>query len=282
MMEVHSPLTGSRWVSLPFSDYSTPLYRDERSLSYLIDALVDLVQRSQAPRIEVRSSFPPHPVIASCSGYVKHTLQLYPDPKTIMGQFHRNHRQNIQTAEKRGICIERGEHIEHMRAFYQLQLETRHRHGVPAQPWRYFELLTHRIIEHGLGFILLARSEGQYVAGAVFLHWGETLTAKYAASRTDCLSLRPNELIFWTAMTWGGQNGFSIFDMGRTDCPNEGLREYKRRWGAQELALPYSVFGGKPYQLATGKSMELMQKVISRSPRWVCRFTGELLYRHFG
>ncbi|HVU11466.1 MAG TPA: GNAT family N-acetyltransferase [Phototrophicaceae bacterium] len=281
LVDVRSLLTGARWVSLPVSDYSLPLYDDENVLEYLVDALVDLTQTMKAPKIEIRAPLPEHRAICTYTNFVMHSLKLFPDAKATMAQFHRNHRQNIQTAEKRGVQIERGVSLEQMRAFYRLQVETRHRHGLPVQPWRYFRLLTSLILQHDLGFILLASKDAEYLAGAVFLHWGQTLTAKYAASQQDALQFRPNELIFWTAMQWGSANGFTVFDMGRTECVNEGLREYKRRWGAQEIPLPYSVVAGKNLPSTTGKSMEIMQKVIARAPTWVCRAAGELLYPHF-
>ena len=48
------------------------------------------------------------------------------------------------------------------------------------------------------------------------------------------------------------------------------------------MPLAYSTLSSEPSQSVTGKLMPVMQTVIQYSPEWVCRVTGELLYKHFG
>jgi CelD/BcsL family acetyltransferase involved in cellulose biosynthesis len=282
IMDVNSPLTGRRKVSLPFSDYCKPLYRDELSHQALTEQLICAFEQEPHKRIEVRWCLPEQATIQRETKFVLHTIRLQSDPYLLAKQFKRTHLQNIHTAEERGVKVEFGDKVEHVRAFYDLQLETRKRHGVPAQPWKYFELLSHHIIENGMGFVLLATHENEIIAGMVFLGWGSTLIAKYAASREDHFNLRPNNLLFWEGMRWGCGHGFTVFDMGRTEIENTGLRTFKSRWGAVEEPLHYSVLSRKPLQPSSGRIESIMHSVIHRSPLWVCRLSGELLYRHFG
>jgi hypothetical protein len=282
IMEVRSPLTGRRWVSLPFTDYCAPLYRDVESLSQLTDDLVRLSHEAGTPRIELRWEYPTRPAVHSYSPYVLHTLELDPNPALVSKRFTSVHRQNIRTAEKRGVRIERGDQQVRLGEFYQLQLHTRQRQGIPVQPRRFFDLLAANIIQQGLGFVLSAYKDDECVAAAVFLHWQQTLMCKYAASRADSLGLRPNNLLFWTGIQWGCENGCTSFDMGRTDLDNTGLRRFKRDWGAEERPLAYSMLSATPPRSESGKLRSIMQTVISKSPVWVCRAAGELLYSHFG
>jgi lipid II:glycine glycyltransferase (peptidoglycan interpeptide bridge formation enzyme) len=192
------------------------------------------------------------------------------------------HRRNIRVAERRGVRIESGNQRNHVEVFYRLHLETRQRKGMPIQPWRFFHILGRSLLEKGLGFVLLAYKDDACLAGAVFLHWHGTLTYKFGASHFDGLSLRPNNLVMWAAIRWGCENGYSLFDMGRTDIDDAGLRAFKSGWGAEETPLAYSTLSAEPSQPVTGKLMPIMQTVIRNSPPWVCRATGELLYKHFG
>jgi CelD/BcsL family acetyltransferase involved in cellulose biosynthesis len=282
LMNVNSLLTGRRWVSLPFSDYCTPLYRGDAARDDLSCQLIRVFQESALKKMEVRWSLPEQTGIQQTSRFVLHTIQLNPDPMQVSKRFKRTHLQNIHTAEERGVKVEFGDQLEHLKAFYDLQLETRKRHGVPAQPWKYFELLWQYIVKEGMGFVLLATKDNEYIAGMVYLGWGRTLIAKYAASREDRFNLRPNNLLFWEGIRWGCENGFTIFDMGRTEVENTGLRNFKSRWGAQEEPLYYSVISSSPPPLVNGRLDRIMHSVIQHSPLWVCRFSGELLYRHFG
>jgi hypothetical protein len=68
----------------------------------------------------------------------------------------------------------------------------------------------------------------------------------------------------------------SIFDFGRTDESNGGLRRHKRGWGAVEQPINYPVFSHKPVQPYESKILDLVQPVIYKAPLWMSRITGEL------
>ncbi|MBN1304194.1 MAG: GNAT family N-acetyltransferase [Anaerolineales bacterium] len=281
-LKVQSPFTGRRWVSIPFSDYCKPLYRDDSALDALTRQLVHLYQENKIDKLEVRWALPDNTNIHTTADFVLHTLRLNPDPDQVSRKFKRTHLQNIHQAEERGVEVELGDQLEHMKVFFKLQLETRKRHCVPCQPWRYFELLWRRVVKSGMGFVLLAKKDGEYIAGMVYLGWNKTLIAKYAASSQDSFNLRPNNLLFWEGIRFGCLNGYEVFDMGRSEIENAGLRKFKSRWGAVEEPLNYSIIADKPDKTANSRLESMLHSVIERSPLWVCRLSGELLYRHFG
>jgi len=280
MMEIRTPVRGRRWVSLPFTDYCPPLSNDPESLERLTEGLVALARSNHVLRVEVRWELPPHPAVHSQVVYYLHRLALGSDPQPVLKGFKRTHRQNISTAEERGVRIEWGTEPEHLRRFYGLQLETRRRKGVPVQPWKFFELIGKRILAKGLGFVLLAHKDDACLAGGLFLHWQRTLTYKYAASSGEEQQCRPNNLLSWTAMRWGCEHGYRVFDLGRTEMENDGLRRFKAGWGAEETPLTYTALPG--FSAGSSKLESLVGAVIRKSPPWVCKATGELLYRHFG
>ena len=253
-----------------------------KSLSYLIDHLVQKSQDHGTPKIELRCELPPQLGILSYSRQVLHSLPLCPDSHLVSARFHSTHRRNIGVAQKRGVRIEWGAKREHLEAFYQLHLRTRRRQGIPVQPWRFFDLLADGLIEKGLGFVLLAFKDDKCLAAGVFLHWQRTLTYKYGASDLEGLNFRPNNLLFWAAIRWGCENGYAVFDMGKTDLDNTGLRAFKSGWGAVEIPLYYSTLSTEPVQSKMTKLMPVMQMIIRNSPLFVGRALGELLYRHFG
>jgi len=281
-MKVNSPITGRRWVSLPFSDYCNPLYRDEVALEELTCQLIPIFRSSSLKKMEIRWCLPQQLGIEQLSEFVLHTIKLDPDPMQVSKHFKRTHLQNIHTAEERGVTVKFGDQLDHLKIFYNLQLETRKRHGVPAQPWKYFELLWQHIIKAGMGFVLLATKDNEFIAGMIYLAWGRTLIAKYAASREDRFNLRPNNLLFWEGIRWGCKNGYDVFDMGRTEVENAGLRNFKSRWGAVEKPLYYSTISSKQHKHSNGRLEHILHSVIQHSPLWVCRILGELLYKHAG
>jgi hypothetical protein len=282
IMEVDSPINGRRWVSLPFSDFCHPLSKNESTLKLFTEQILSSAESLGVPVLELRGAYPLHKSLDMQSNYVIHKLDLMPGTKRVWDAVHSMHRRNVRIATENRVEIVQGGTKQHMAEFYHLHLLTRRRQGIPVQPWKFFMEIKRLLLDTGNGFLLLAYRDQQCIAGAVFLHWKDTCTYKYGASRDDSLNYRPNNLIMWTAIQRACEQGFRYFDMGRTDLDNTGLRQFKSRWGAKEIPLVYSSLRKNPSRGAEGGFARYMHFVIQNSPIWVCRVTGELLYRHFG
>src|ERR1051326_2557199 len=195
------PVLGQTWVCLPFTDYCPPLAVDDTALEDLSVALADWQARYRR-KLRVRAPLPPSAgLVPDEAAAVRHTLQLAAPPETLFRGFKKTQvQQCIVKAERAGVVVRRAESLADMRQYYQLHLATRHRLGAPAQPRRFFDLLWERLLDRGLGFVLLAEHAGACIAGAVFLGWNGTLLYKYSASDSRHWQLRPNNLVLWTAI----------------------------------------------------------------------------------
>jgi hypothetical protein len=78
---------------------------------------------------------------------------------------------------------------------------------------------------------------------------------------------------------WACEAGCRELDFGRTDLDQEGLKQFKRGWGADEVPLHHTYAGMEPP--GDGGALRLLAPVIRRSPPSVGRLFGAL-YRHFG
>ena len=282
LMEVKVPLSDKRWVSLPFTDHCTPLYNSEEALKFLAASLFELSHNGRIRNVELRWIYPSFPEIQTYSDFVLTRLNLTYGEHQIASQIKPKHFRQIKVAYQRGVRIESGNDVEHLRKFYSLHLQTRRRLGIPIQPWSFFKRMAESILESGYGFVLLAYKEKVCVAAAVFLHWNRTLIYKYSASTKESRHLLAMDPILWTAICWGCERDFHWMDMGRTNQDEKGLRNFKLRWGAEELPLLYSASPVRSESILQSKLMPLMQTIIKKSPLWVCRLAGELFYRYFG
>ena len=115
---------------------------------------------------------------------VLHELALGPDSDEVYRRFDKSRVQgSIRRAQRDGVTVRAADCEDDVSGtYYDLHVRTRRRLGVPAQPRRFFRLLWERVIETGLGFVLLAHVGTSAVAGAVFLHWNGHLIYKFAAS----------------------------------------------------------------------------------------------------
>jgi CelD/BcsL family acetyltransferase involved in cellulose biosynthesis len=284
VVEVGGPLRRRRWVSLPFTDECPPLSDGGPAEARLLDELDRTRRDAGVAGVEVRAAVAgPHARAGAVA--VTHQLALDPDPDVVARGFRRSSvRRAIRRAAREGVVVRRAEEpAELTGTYYDLHVQTRRRQGVPAQPRRYFELLWERMIEPGLGFVLLAWAGPTPVAGAVYLAWKDTVTYKYGASDAEHWQLRPNHLVMWEAIRWACEHGYRTLDLGRSDLGNHGLREYKDLWGARETELVYSTVGGgaaAAQPAGQGRLHDALGAMLRRSPPLACRLVGELLYRY--
>jgi CelD/BcsL family acetyltransferase involved in cellulose biosynthesis len=272
-----------RWISLPFTDHCPPLALSDSASRELGAGLDRFRRQARVDRLDVHTDIIGPATFTRAIGFV-HTVDLTAGISSLFAAFDRSQVQrSIKRSARDGVTIRLGEHESDLTTvFYDLHLRTRRRQGIPVQPKRFFELLWRRILEPGHGFVLLAYSGHVPVAGAVFLIGPETLTYKYSASLPEFWRTRPNHAVIWRAMEWASSKGLHTFDFGLTHFPNEGLRDFKRRWAAEEAILYRSVVAdtdhpGRSTEGVPGRALGL---VVRHGPLWLCRGMGELLYKH--
>ncbi len=282
--DVRSFITGRRWVSLPFSDYCEPLLPADDP--QCIDVLIRFLKAQQgayANKIEIRWSIYPNESIYTTHNFVLHTLALEKNSEAVFSRMDRQAvRNRVAKAPKAGIVVRECSCIEEFHHFFTLQLSTRRRLGVPAQPETFFNALWKYILKPGLGFALLSYKDGVPIGGGVFLTFGSTVWFKYSASDFKYKSMYPTHAYVWEAIRRSCVNGYRLFDFGRSDVNNTGLRLFKSGWGTVEHSLGYSIIANEEPQLhASSRFDALTGFVIRHSPSLVCKVTGAMLYKHF-
>jgi CelD/BcsL family acetyltransferase involved in cellulose biosynthesis len=271
------PFSPTRWVSLPFTDALPPLVdgADAATFTLALEA-----QRGELgiERIELRGPLPgtrPYPAT-----FVSHELTLDSDPDVNARAFHSSVKRNIKTATRHGIVVRRMEsEAELLDTYFRLHVATRRRLGVPSQPRRFFELLWRRGFEQGHGFGLLAWHGTSAIAGAVFLEGNRSVIYKFGASDSASWRLRPNNVLLAEALRIAATGGYTRFDFGRSELSAEGLRSFKRGWGAAEGPLEYCSLGSVP-TTSVGGGGRIAGAVLRASPTWVTRAVGAVLYRY--
>jgi lipid II:glycine glycyltransferase (peptidoglycan interpeptide bridge formation enzyme) len=283
---VRSFLTGSRFVSMPFSDYGGPLFRDE---SDGMECLKEIVERNgkKVKYMEIRGQIPEGSGFVCHNYYKRHLLALSSDLGAVRKNIDKRTIQySIRKAEKVGIRIEEVNSESGMSEFYRLNSLTRKKHGVPGQPKRYFEILYREMIAKGLGFVLLAVHESKVVAGSLFLNLGKGIHYKYNASDPDILGkITPNHSLTWQAIVKGCKEGYEFIDFGRTSPDNEGLMRYKEMWGVRCLDLPYYYYPAIHGAVATkesGLAYRIETGIWRKLPDFIVEKLGPRLYRHMG
>jgi len=281
---VESRLTGRRLVSIPFSDVCAPVTAHDADPTALEDLGLALVEQAGRSGLEltVHAPLPSAPGAFVQPSFYRHLLPLADDPAEVERRFSKSQiKRGIKKARREGLEVERRTDRAALDAFYALHLQTRRRLGVPTQPKRFIRRFE-RLFEQGLGFVMLTLDDGDPIAAAVFLTFNGTVTYKYGASDARKLAKRPNNLLFAETIRWACEAGYETLDFGRTDIGNDGLRAFKRAWGAEESELAYTYLTERPPEAGAGLRDRVLGTTISHSPAFVGRLIGAALYRHAG
>ena len=186
---------------------------------------------------------------------------------------------------RKGLTLTMSQSAAALAEFYRLHCMTRQGHGVPPQPYRFFEKIHEHVISQGLGHVVSAEYEGRIVAASVYFHFGQNALYKYGASDKAYQWLRPNNLVMWEAIKWYSQNGYRSLCLGRTELSHTGLRQFKTGWGADERLiryLKYDVGADRYVEDTPQQGTPAYHRVMSRMPVPLLRLAGSILYRHVG
>lgn len=283
--EVDSWITGNRLVSLPFSDHAEPLLNETTGVIEIAEWMRSARGQNRWRYIELRPvlwdaprDFPARP----SRSFWLHDLSLEPPLGKIFDKLHRNCLQRrIRRAEHAQLCYENGRSESILNDFYQLLLMTRKRHCLLPQPRAWFRNLAD-CMGSGLN-IRLVRKDGVPIAAILtMLHRG-TAVYKYGCSDAKFHHLAGMPLLLWKLIEESKAAGAEQVDFGRTDLNNEGLIEFKDRFGTIRRKITYLRFpehsAGK---CLSGSNLPVVRRIFSVMPGAISSLAGKLAYRHAG
>lgn len=281
-MEVRSAVTGPRGVCLPFTDSCAPLISDLRFEGAIAAKLAEIAADRHWKYAELRGSASDRfPHATAAASYYVHKLPLTTTTSALWDGLASSVRRAIRKAGQSKISAEVARSPEAVADFYRLHVRTRRRHGVPPQPFRFFENIYDEMIRPGLGFIVLVKTDVRSIAAAVFFEFGGTAIYKFGASDVAFQELRPSNLMVWEAIRTLAERGCALLHFGRTDLADEGLRRFKLGWGAAEQRLDYLRLGrglGNPN--FRNQNHSIANAFFRRMPLSVNKLAGAIIYPH--
>lgn len=285
VMEVRSWITGTRGVSLPFTDYCDPLTESNESWKTIFEAARRYGQSRGWKYLEYRCG---PECSAALNGplpsitFLNYRLTLDSCPEQLLSRFHSSVRRAIRKAEKFGITIEISRTLSAVREFFSLHCKTRKRHGLPPQPFRFFLNMHDLVLSHDLGMVISAKYNDRTVASAIFFESETEAIYKFGASDFAFQHLRPGNLLMWEAIKHFVNRGKDVLDFGRTSSSNSGLRRYKLNWGTEERPIRYFRYDLQKGTYVTGRddAHGWHNALWSKMPATLARCFGALLYKH--
>jgi lipid II:glycine glycyltransferase (peptidoglycan interpeptide bridge formation enzyme) len=281
-MEISSPWTGCRGVSLPFTDICLPLRTTKQDRRALYELAMEHGRRQNWRSLECRSNSPEWQGASPSLAFYGHMIDLKPGQEGLLKSFSGAVRRGIRKAVRTGLRVEFSNSFDSIRTFYALNCMTRRRHGLPPQPLRFFENIARYVLAQGHGFVVTVRWEDKPVAAGVFFHHGREAFYKFGASDYAFQQLRPNNTLLWEAIKRCVDHGFDTLHLGRTSLANEGLRQFKLGFATREERIAYYKydFVKQTFVRQIDHTATYLRPLFRCLPLPALRLAGEMLYPH--
>lgn len=278
-------LLGTRLVSFPFSDYCDPLVGSFHQWQLLTGGLGD--DRIPVVARCLHSPIPLEDDRFAVTGRAHwHGIDLDPGADDIWDRLAPSARRAVRKSRDAGIEVRPAESAEELRAFYELHLKTRKfKYRMLAQPFAFLESMWREFVEPRQGSLLLARQEGQIVAGVFFLEWKDRLYYKLNASNPRFAETRPNDALMWAGIEHGCRRGYQLMDLGLSDWGQDGLVRYKEKYSSVEGTI-WFLRSETLIPVQEGRLSEVLPRLTElltdeRVPDRITEEAGRVLYRHF-
>jgi CelD/BcsL family acetyltransferase involved in cellulose biosynthesis len=284
LCRVSSWITGTRCVSLPFSDHCDPLLNGSDELAEFTKWLRAECDRRAWKYVELRpkSCGEESGLFTKDQTYCLHTLDLSPSLEQIFESLHKDSVQRrIRRAEKEGLSYETGRSEPLVEEFYRILVMTRKRHQLPPQPRVWFRNLVECMGDKAQ--IRVASKNGTPIAAILTLRHRSSVVYKYGCSDEKSHHLAGMPLLFWRLIEESKASGAEEIDFGRSDLDQEGLITFKDRFGTTRRVLIYYRYPQtEKTETAANRAPRAMRRVLSVLPDSVLPTVGRVLYRHIG
>jgi serine/alanine adding enzyme len=151
--------------------------------------------------------------------------------------FDKKRKTAIRKAEKEGVTVKIASTESQIKEIYGIYRDT-YKHA--KIPLAHESLMTsaHTILTKKENLLnLLAYVDDRPIGAISLLLYKDTMYDWYAGGLHEYRNRHPNDILPWTAMKWGIEHGYNIFDFGGAGKPGEnyGVRDFKKQYGGIEV-----------------------------------------------
>jgi serine/alanine adding enzyme len=287
LVHLKSILFGNTLISIPFFDTGGILADDDTAEEALLSQAVNLGQRLDADRIELRHIEPP---ISAVPNTVTHShkvlmhLELPGNADLLMKTFKAKLRSQIKKPLKEGLYSKIGG-SELSEDFYKVFLINMRDLGSPVHSKRLITSVLEEFPDHAR--IIMIYKEKQPLACGLLIGFRDRdiLENPWASSLREYSRFSPNMLLYWAMLEYACNKGYARFDFGRSS-PGQGTYKFKEQWGANPISLNWHTIylKGKPEQTETTRASKLDTAVRywKKLPVSVTKIIGPAIRKHIG
>lgn len=240
-----SRVFGRFLVSLPFVNYGGLVATSPSAYRALEEGAIEKARVLDAAHIELRHDQPIETAWVSTERKVSMRLSLPGSYEVLLKGFPSKLRSQVRRAQKEGMtaCIGGSECLDE---FYAVFSRCMRDLGTPVYAKEFFAKVLEVFPKESR--ICIVSHSGVPVAAGFLYGFRSSLEIPWAASDKRFNKLAPNMMLYGAVLEYACQQGFQVFDFGRSS-PDSGTYRFKEQWGAQPHQLYWYYWMGQGRQV---------------------------------
>jgi FemAB-related protein (PEP-CTERM system-associated) len=233
---VKNPVIGQVLVSSPFAVYGGILADCDQARQMLYDAVRHLGAQLGVDHIELRNAYRDQCVgEPNIDRYVTFTQELS-SSGDLLESLPKKTRNLVRKALK--TPFEMRYNVRDPRVMDEVHSRNMRRLGTPNFPVRYFKRLLANFGD--MADIREVWHDNTVMAVSLNLYYRGQMHTYHAAADQRFNALSPNMFMYYDHLRWASENGFPIFDFGRSK-KDTGPYTFKTHWKTTMRELPYEI-----------------------------------------
>lgn len=238
-------LFGSFVSSMPFLNAGGILADSHDARRYLLEEAVRIARNEKAKYLELRHQYDSGLGLPVRTNKVTVFLPLHRDVTKMWKLLDTKIRTKVRKSMSFGLTAEFGGE-DLLKDFYLVWSENMRDLGTPAYSSVFFREIVSALPRHT--HLCLVRHEGRPVAASFLIGFRDRVEAMWSSSVRDALKLKPNMFLYWSLFSYAAQQGYKVFDFGRSTV-DSGTHNFKLQWGGETVPLHWD------YWLSNGTAL---------------------------
>jgi serine/alanine adding enzyme len=234
LVQLKSALFGNFIISLPYFNYGGICADNEEISTLLLTEAAVIASEKNAEHIELRHTHLISNGLPVKTSKISMRLELPQKAEELFNSFSSKLRSQIKRPEKVGMYVKSGRE-EELESFYDVFSTNMRDLGTPVYSKEFFKNILEEFPDTTRINTVYAK-RGDTVASGFLVGFKNILEIPWASSLRRYNQYSPNMLLYWSALTFACENGYKIFDFGRS-TPGEGTYKFKEQWGAKAVQL---------------------------------------------
>jgi FemAB-related protein (PEP-CTERM system-associated) len=268
-------------ISLPWIDYGGICADNADIFQSLNNRAGEIAREYRAAFVEYRSPDSYNLDLPIRQDKVTFRLNLHKDYNVLWNGFDAKLRNQIRKAEKSGLYTELGG-LEALPQFYKIFQWKMRDLGTPVWGYKFFETILQEFPESAK--IILVKQDKLPIGGGLVLSFKNMLYVPSASSYNEYLKFCPNHALYWNVIKMGCEQGYTLFDFGRSTW-NAPTFNFKKQWAGDPIQLnwQYVLVGqkGLPSINPDNPKYKLFINTWRRLPLFVANYLGPKVIKNF-